>query len=101
MTDETSVVETPAEEVVAPETVTVHAAYVVVINSDGTLNTTAVTPAGLKPFTVERVATATDIFKSSKEIVSDIESQILADRVTRRVVAALKPADNPETGENN
>jgi hypothetical protein len=79
--------------VLVPEAVTVHSAYLVVINRDGSISTTAVTPAGLKAITVERVATTADVFESSKEIVTDLEAQMLADRVARRVVEMLTPAD--------
>jgi hypothetical protein len=102
MTDETTTDATAeaTEETVTtlvPDVVTVHAAYVVVINRDGSLSTTVVTPAGLKPLTVERVANTMDVFEASKDIVDDIEGQMLADRVARRVVAALTPPD--ETAE--
>jgi len=109
MTDETTPVDAPAtgapetdapvettDAPAVPEVLTVHAAYVVIINPDGSLSTTVVTPAGLKQFTVERVATTMDIFQSSKDIVEDLEAQILADRVARRVVAAITPADETD-----
>ena len=106
MTDKTTPVEeaTPVEETATPvdvpaieDKVTVHAAYVVVINRDGTLSTTVVSPEGLKPFTVERTASTFDVFEASKDIVSDIEGQLLADRVAKRVIAAITPKD--ETAE--
>ena len=93
----TSVEETTTTEELEPtptlEAVTVHAAYVVVINRDGSLSTTVVQPAGIKPITVERVASVFDVLQSSKELVSDIEGQILADRVAKRVLASMAPVD--------
>lgn len=65
------------------------AAYVVTINSDGSISTESV---GLDKG-VARVATTFDIYQTSKELVSEIEQQLLADRVARRVVSALQPKD--------
>jgi len=98
MTEETTPVEetTATEEVqttLTPDVVTVHAAYIVVINRDGSLSTTVVQPAGIKPITVERVASVYDVLQASKEVVADIEGQLLADRVAKRVINALTPAD--------
>lgn len=65
------------------------AAYIVTINSDGSISTESV---GLDKG-VDRVATTFDIYQTSKELVSEIEQQLLADRVARRVVTALQPKD--------
>lgn len=65
------------------------AAYIVTINSDGSISTESV---GLDKG-VERVASTFDIYQTSKELVSEIEQQLLADRVARRVVTALQPRD--------
>ena len=67
----------------------IQAAYTVVIGMDGSI-TTEIVDAG---DAVLRKATTFDIYQTSKELVSDIESQILADRVARSVVAALQPQD--------
>lgn len=65
------------------------AAYIVTINDDGSISTESVgTDKG-----VARKATTFDIYQTSKELVSEIENQMLADRVARRVVDALKPKD--------
>lgn len=96
MTEETTPVDAPTEETtttLTPDVVTVHAAYIVVINRDGSLSTTVVQPSGIKPITVERVATVFDVLQASKEVVADIEGQLLADRVAKRVLAAITPAD--------
>lgn len=63
------------------------AAYVVFIGDDGLITTEIITKD------VQRPATTFDIYQTSKELASDIESQILAERVARRVVASLTPAD--------
>jgi hypothetical protein len=88
----------PAEEntdvaETAPEPVTVHAGFVIIINRDGSLSTTVITPAGVKPIIAERAATVYDVLQASKEVVSDIEGQVLADRVAKRVLAAITPVD--------
>lgn len=42
---------------------------------------------------VKRAATTFDIYQASKELVFDIESQLLADRISRSVVAQMQPTD--------
>jgi hypothetical protein len=68
----------------------VQAAYTVGIRVDGTVFTEVVEPSDF----VQRKATTFDIYQTSRELVSDIESQLLADRVARSVVASLQPKDN-------
>jgi capsular polysaccharide biosynthesis protein len=68
----------------------IQAGYTVIINEDGTIRT-QVLPADEK---VIRQATTFDIYQTSKELVSDIESQLLADRVARTVLANLQPKDS-------
>jgi hypothetical protein len=75
------------------QTTTVHAAYVVVINTDGTLSTTLAKPDEPISFSVERAAGVYDVFTSSKQLVDDIEIQLLADRVAKTVISALQPRD--------
>lgn len=95
MTEEVtqSTPETPATQSQVP---TVNAAYVVILNDDGTLNTVSVKPGKPVYFDVVRASSTYDILTSSQELVSEIESQILADRVARNVVAALTPKTNAE-----
>jgi len=68
----------------------VQTAYTVGIRLDGTIFTEIIEPSKV----VQRKATTFDIYQTSRELVSDIESQLLADRVTRSVVASLQPKDN-------
>ena len=70
----------------------IQAAYTVIIRSDGTIVTDIVEPNE----GVQRKATTFDIYQTSKELVSDIESQLMADRVSRAVVEALKPKNDAE-----
>ena len=65
----------------------VQAAFVVFINENGTISTEALKDE------VQRVASTFDMYQASKELASDIESQLLADRVARTVIAALTPVD--------
>lgn len=67
-------------------------AYTVVMRADGTL-TTHVAPVDDE---VERRASRYDIFTSSKELVTDIENQLLADRIATAVAAKLTPPDSAE-----
>lgn len=78
----------------------VHAAYVVVLNANGTLNTTLVKPGSPIFFEVERPATTYDVFVTSKELVHEIETSLLADRVAATVLKSLQPKDSTaETAE--
>jgi hypothetical protein len=94
MTDETTTpeVETPATTEPAKPAV-VHAAYVVVINEDGTLSSTLIKPGNPVFFDVERATTTYDVFTTSKELANEIESQVMADRISKAVIARLTPAD--------
>ena len=67
----------------------IQASYTVIIQEDGTIST-SVTPEGEL---VSRQATAFDIYQTSKELASDIESQLLADRVAKAVLTQLQPRD--------
>jgi hypothetical protein len=68
----------------------IQVAYTVGIRLDGTVFTEVLEPSEV----VQRRATTFDIYQTSRELVSDIESQLLADRVARNVVASLQPKDN-------
>jgi capsular polysaccharide biosynthesis protein len=68
----------------------IQAGYTVIINEDGTIRT-QVLPVDENTM---RQATTFDIYQTSKELVSDIESQLLADRVARTVLANLQPKDS-------
>jgi len=63
------------------------AQYVVTINDDGTISTGSVEEG------MQRAATTFDIYQTSKELISDIESQLLAERIAKMVVANLQPTD--------
>jgi len=65
------------------------AKYTVTINEDGTL-TTESHPVSED---VLRAATTFDIYQSSKELASEVEQLLLADRVARAVVAQMQPID--------
>ena len=65
------------------------AAYIVTINDDGTITTESV---GIDKG-VERVATTFDIYQSSKELVSEIDNQLLADRIARAISTIFQPKD--------
>lgn len=61
--------------------------YIMAVQKDGTIQTFREIPAeGLE---AERPFNTLDIFKVSKEVVADIEAQLLADRVTQGVLSVL------------
>lgn len=66
------------------------AKYTVTVNEDGSIATEAVPAAE----GVMRTATTFDIYQSSKELVFDIESQLLADRISKSVADKLQPTDS-------
>jgi hypothetical protein len=63
------------------------AAFTVVMNEDGSLST------HIHDEDVQRKATTYDIFNCCRELVSDIESQMLANRIANVVVSKLQPQD--------
>jgi hypothetical protein len=68
----------------------VQASYTVFIHMDGSISTVSKEAGEL----VERQANTFDIYQTSRELTSDIESRILADRVAQAVVSQLQPKDN-------
>jgi len=67
------------------ETPQIQAAYSVVIKADGALETIPVTEG------VGRIASTYDIYHTSKQLVSEIDDFLLAERVAKAVVDALQP----------
>ena len=63
------------------------ASFVVSINNDGSLTTQAVTVG------VSRKATTYDIYQASKQLASEIEEMLLADRIAKHLLAAMQPED--------
>jgi len=65
-------------------------AFTVVVHEDGAVSTEAV-----EGDRVQRKASTFDVFHSCREIVEDIESLLLTDRITKSVLMALSatPAD--------
>ena len=74
----------------------IQAGFSVVINEDDGTLSTHVFPAS---DTVARQATTYDIFGCCKELVADIESQLLADRVSKSVLAKLMPPTAEEVAK--
>lgn len=60
--------------------------------SDGSLKTTVEEADEINK--IDRTATTYDIYQSCKEISSDIESIMLADRVAKTVLSVLRPEDS-------
>jgi hypothetical protein len=60
--------------------------FIVAVEKDGTIQTYREMPESIE---AERPFNTLDVFKVSKEIVSDIESQLLADRVINGVLTVL------------
>ena len=65
------------------------AKYTVTINDDGSINTESMEVAE----GILRQATTFDIYQTSKELVSEIEQRLLADRVANAVARLLQPVD--------
>jgi hypothetical protein len=63
--------------------------FTVTVNDDGSISTV--------PTPVEegvlRQASTFDIYQAAKELVSEIDNQLLADRIARIVVARIQPID--------
>ena len=63
--------------------------FTVTVNDDGSISTQS-EEAGEG---VSRTATTFDMYQASKELVSEIDNQLLADRISRMVAARLQPVD--------
>ena len=63
--------------------------YSVTVDDEGRISTQAEEADEINK--LQRTATTFDIYQSSKELVSDIESHLLADRIARIVVDKLQP----------
>jgi hypothetical protein len=74
----------------AEDTPDVQASYVVAINHDGSLTTQAVTVG------VARKATTYDIYQTSKQLASEIEEMLLADRIAKHLIEAMTPVNPSE-----
>lgn len=72
------------------ETQDVQASFLVSINHDGSLITQPVTIG------VARKATTYDIYQASKQLSSEIEEMLLADRLAKHILAAMQPVDPAE-----
>ena len=89
-TEETTTEETPTE---LPQPAKVNAAFVVVLNPDGSMSTTSVKPGSPIFFEVEKATTTYDIFTTCKEIANEFENQVMADRIAKSVLAQITPKD--------
>ena len=79
------------EDLGKPEEPKAQYAFAVIVHDDGAVSTEVFADK------VRRKATTFDIYQACREIVADIESLLLADRVTKSVVAALQnlnPSDD-------
>ena len=66
------------------------AKYTVTLHEDGSITTDSHPVAD----DVTRAANTFDIYQTSKELVFDIESQLLADRISRSIVMQMQPTDS-------
>jgi len=78
------------EDLGRPEESKVAFAYTVIVGLDGSVTTQVAEPSDA----VSRKANSFDIYTTCKDIAHDIDSQILADRVSRTVLANLRPQDS-------
>lgn len=63
--------------------------FTVTVNDDGSIVTES-TPVGEG---VSRQATTFDIYQASKELMSEIDSQLLAGRIAKMVISQIQPID--------
>lgn len=70
-----------------------NAAYVVVINEDGTMRTILLEAGEVVQLETKRNATTYDVFTASKTMFHDIEQQLLAERISKAVIEELRPVD--------
>jgi hypothetical protein len=75
----------------------IEAAFVVTIHEDGTFAAHMEQPE--KPFEVVRPANANDVYTISKELVKEIDSGQLTDRIIMSLLAVLQGAAQPTTAD--
>lgn len=63
--------------------------FIAVVNSDGTITTMPDLPEG--GLTRARSVTNYDVYQTSKQVVEEFESSVLADKIARTVLLALNP----------
>lgn len=75
----------------------VEAAFIVVVNTDGSLMTIPVSPeSDVIPNKINRLAGTYDIFTACREINKDIEDSLLVGKIASAVVSALTPVSNDD-----
>ncbi len=73
----------------------VDAAFVVVVNTDGTFLTVPLSPGSeVIPNPINRLAVTYDVYNACREIASDIESTLMAQKIASNMVSLLKPDDS-------
>lgn len=72
--------------------------YVVSVDEEGRINTQPEVADEVNK--LGRTASTFDIYQTSRELVSDVESLLLADRVARTVLAAIQPQNSAEELKN-
>lgn len=80
------------EDLGRPEGKQIMYSYIVSVNRDGYIKTELMDMSDY----IERKATTFDVYQSCKEIASNIEAQVMIDRVVEGVMKALKPVDSSE-----
>lgn len=78
------------EDLGRPDEKSVLFAYTVIVDTEGFVHTQISEPNDI----VCRKATTFDIYSTSRDLVTDIESQLLADRIAKTVTENLKPTDS-------
>lgn len=68
--------------------------YMVIVDEEGRISTQV--EEANEENQLARTATTFDIYQTSKELVSDIESHLLADRVAKIIVDKLQPKNAAE-----
>lgn len=68
--------------------------YMVIVDAEGRISTQV--EEATEENNLSRTATTFDIYQTSKELVSDIESHLLADRVAKIVAEKLQPKNAAE-----
>lgn len=63
--------------------------FVVTINEDGSFSTSATLPEN--PIESKRPATNADVYNISKQVITEVENQMLTDRIVSTLVQVLSP----------
>lgn len=76
----------------------IETAFTVLVHTDGTFSVMLENP--VEPFEVQRQPSDYDVFHTSQQIVSEIEQQLLTNRIVSTLAQVLQPKPEPTIADS-